>query len=48
MLSSTVALAAAANYPAPFVSNGVADVAVVYGANAAQTDLVAAPEITAN
>jgi hypothetical protein len=32
MLSSTVALAAAANYPAPFVkSDGTADVAVVYG-----------------
>jgi hypothetical protein len=48
MLSSTVALAAAANYPAPFVSSGVADVAVVYGANAAQTDLVAATDITTN
>jgi hypothetical protein len=48
MLSSTVALAAAANYPAPFVSNGVADVAVVYGVNAAQTDLVAATDITTN
>jgi len=46
MLSSTVALAAAANYPAPFVQNSVADVAVVYGANAAQTDLVAATDIT--
>src|SRR3990172_6470336 len=48
MLSSTVALAAAANYPSPFVMNGVADVAVVYGANAAQTDLVAATDITTN
>jgi hypothetical protein len=48
MLSSTVALAAAANYPAPFVQNGVADVAVVYGSNAAQTDLVAATDITTN
>jgi hypothetical protein len=47
MLSSTVALAAAANYPAPFVKNGAADLAVVYGANAAQTDLVAAIDITA-
>src|SRR3990172_7022466 len=46
MLSSTVALAAAANYPSPFVRNGVADVAVVYGSNAAQTDLVAATDIT--
>jgi hypothetical protein len=48
MLSSTVALAAAANYPAPFVQNGVADVAVVYGSAAAQTDLVAATDITTN
>jgi len=48
MLSSTVALAAAANYPAPFVASGVSDVAVVYGASAAQTDLVAAVDITTN
>jgi hypothetical protein len=48
MLSSTVALAAAANYPSPFVKSGVADVAVVYGSNAAQTDLVAATDITTN
>lgn len=48
MLSSTVALAAAANYPSPFVKSGVADVAVVYGSTAAQTDLVAATEITTN
>lgn len=46
MLSSTVALAAAANYPSPFVKSGVADVAVVYGSTAAQTDLVAATDIT--
>jgi len=45
MLSSTVALAAAANYPAPFVQAGAADVAVVYGASAAQTDMVAATDI---
>lgn len=31
MLGSTVALAAAANFPAPFVQNGNADVAIVYG-----------------
>ncbi len=48
MLGSTVALAAAANYPAPFVQSGAADVAVVYGANAAQTDMVAATDITSN
>ncbi len=37
MVGSTVGLAAAANYPAPFVSNGVADVALVYGSHAAAT-----------
>ena len=47
MLSSTVALAAAANYPAPFVTSGVADVAVVYGtAQVGGTDLIAATDIT--
>jgi len=48
MLSSTVALAAAANYPAPFVQSGNANVAVVYGANAAITDVAAVVDITAN
>jgi hypothetical protein len=49
MIGSTVALAAAANYPAPFVENGVADVAIVYGTNsAAQTDLVAVSDVTIN
>src|SRR3989344_4773045 len=43
MLGSTVALAAAANFPAPFVSNGVADVAIVYGNN---LDLSAVTEIS--
>jgi len=45
MLGSTFALAAAANYPAPFVSGGSADVAVVYGSSAAQTDYAAATNI---
>lgn len=45
MVSSTVALAAAANYPAPFVKNGAADVAVVYGSSAAVTDLVAVADV---
>ncbi|OIO81815.1 hypothetical protein AUJ84_00255 [Candidatus Pacearchaeota archaeon CG1_02_32_132] len=31
MIGSTVALAAAANYPAPFVKGGVADVGIIYG-----------------
>jgi len=48
MMSSTVALAAAANvFPAPFVQNGNANVAVVYGSNpqAAPSDLVAVTKI---
>lgn len=48
MVSSTVALAAAANYPAPFVQGGNADVAVVYGSTAQATDLVAVADITSN
>ncbi len=47
MIGSTVALAAAANFPAPFVQNGAANVAVVYGSGA-QTDLVAVADITAS
>lgn len=42
LIGSTVALAAAANYPAPFVSGSNADVAIVVGANAAPTDTTAA------
>jgi S-layer protein (TIGR01564 family) len=45
MMSSSAGLALAANYPTPFVQNGAADVAVVYGASGAQTDLVAAADI---
>ncbi len=48
MLSSTLALAAAANYPAPFVKSGNADVAVVYGSTAANSDLVAVADITSH
>jgi hypothetical protein len=48
MLTSTVAIAAAANYSAPFVSGGNADVAIVYGSTAANTDLVAALEINSD
>jgi hypothetical protein len=33
MTLSTVALAAAVSYPAPFVQNGAADIAIVYGSN---------------
>jgi hypothetical protein len=48
MMSSTVALGAAANYPAPHIAGGNADVAVVYGSSAAATDLVAVTDITSN
>jgi hypothetical protein len=34
MIGMTAGVAAAANYPAPFVSGGVADVAIVYGTGA--------------
>jgi len=47
MIGSTVALAAAANYPAPFVQSGNANVAVVYGSNAV-LDLVAVTDITSS
>jgi hypothetical protein len=42
MLSSTIGFAAAANYPSPFVKAGTADVAVVWGENAAMSDLTGA------
>jgi hypothetical protein len=42
MMMTTVALAAAANYPAPFVQSGNADVAIVVGESAAFTDSSAA------
>jgi hypothetical protein len=49
MLSSTVALAAAANFPAPYVTGGTADVAIVHGGtNAAYTDLVAVADISSH
>jgi hypothetical protein len=48
MLSSTIGIAAAANYPAPFVKSGNADVAVVWGSSAQASDLVAVTDITAD
>ena len=45
MLSSTMGFAAAANYPEPFVTGGLADVAVVYGNNADTSDVTAAIDI---
>jgi hypothetical protein len=44
MVGSTIALAAAATFPDPFVKNGVADVVYVYGAT---VDLAALPDVTA-
>jgi len=44
MLGSTIGLAAAANYPAPFIAGGAADVGVVVGANAIG-DLVAVTDM---
>jgi hypothetical protein len=46
MVGSTVGLAAAANYPSPFVVGGEANVGLVYGSTAASSDLVAAIDIT--
>jgi hypothetical protein len=48
LLSSTLAFAAAANYPSPFVKNGNANVAIVYGSTAALTDVAAVVDITGN
>jgi len=45
MIGSTAGAAFAANYPVPFVNNGAADVAVVYGANAASSDLIAVVDL---
>ncbi len=46
MVASTLALAAAANYPAPFVQGGTANVALVWGGQDASTvDLFAAANI---
>ncbi|MEK6840943.1 MAG: hypothetical protein AABX79_03240, partial [Nanoarchaeota archaeon] len=45
MLGMTAGLAAAANYPAPFVVGGSPNVAIVYGASAAPSDMTAAGSI---
>ena len=45
MLSSTIGFAAAASYPTPFVESGTADVAVIWGGNAAISDLTAAIDL---
>ncbi len=49
MIGSTMGAAlAATSYPAPFVSGGSADAAIVYGSNAAVSDLSAAIDIQTN
>ena len=50
MIGMTMGVAAAANYPAPFVSGGAADVAIVYGTGAgvSQLDLIEAGNIQTN
>ncbi|MEM4625519.1 MAG: hypothetical protein QXJ28_02025 [Candidatus Pacearchaeota archaeon] len=48
MLGSTLGFAAAASYPEPFVKAGSADVAIVFGANAAPSDNTAALDIGAS
>ncbi|MBI5148244.1 hypothetical protein HZA33_01040 [Candidatus Pacearchaeota archaeon] len=48
MLGSTMGIAAAANYPAPYVINGVADAAIVIGASAAAVDNIAATDISSD
>ncbi|MCX6749701.1 MAG: hypothetical protein NTW17_03085 [Candidatus Pacearchaeota archaeon] len=45
MFGMTMGIAAAANYPAPFVTGGAANVAVVYGSGAAISDSTAAGNI---
>lgn len=48
MIGASVGMAAAAAYPAPFVESGVADVAVVYGADAAISDINGAAKISSD
>jgi hypothetical protein len=48
LVGSTMGFAAAATYPAPFVSGNSADVAVVVGSSAANSDMLAATDIGAS
>ncbi|PIN91980.1 hypothetical protein COU55_03215 [Candidatus Pacearchaeota archaeon CG10_big_fil_rev_8_21_14_0_10_31_59] len=48
MVGMSMGVAAAANYPAPFVAGGAADVAIVYGANANILDAIQAGSIQTN
>ncbi len=46
LVGSTIGMAAAAAYPTPFIQGGNANVAVVYGSNAALSDVVGAADIS--
>jgi hypothetical protein len=48
LVGATAGFAAAAAYPQPFVQNGAQDVAIVVGANAAGSDMLAATDIGAS
>jgi len=48
MTGMSFGVAAAANYPSPFVSGGVANTAIVYGAGAAASDVTASGSIQSN
>lgn len=48
LVGMTMATGIAANYPAPFVQNSAADVAIVYGANALVSDIAEAGSISTN
>ena len=48
MLGSTAGIAAAANFPSPFVDGANADVAIVVGAAAKSSDVIGAADIGAN
>jgi len=48
MVGSTMGFAFAATYPAPFVSGGSSDVAIVVGSSTSADDMIAATDIGAN
>jgi len=48
LIGASMGVAIANTYPTPFVQDGNSDVAIVYGANSAPSDLVAAQSIEAN
>ena len=48
LVGSTIGMAAAAAYPAPFVENGAANVAIVHGSNAAISDVVGAANVASD